>query len=219
MRTAAMLTVLATVASLPLAAQQSDTTRSGATNGPMYGHMGYGHMMQSHAAMMGSAMMGSGMGGYALMSGGMMAGWMRYGMGMDSSTMLPMMRGMAFLPQRLLAERTTLKLTPAQVMRLQSIEQDMRSTHAALWQQARPQMERMALRMEESPPDTAAIQRDYNQATESMSVAHWAIISAALEAREVLTKEQRRQVEASAGPWSSWMMQGAGMGMGALMNP
>lgn len=208
MRTAAMLAVLAAVASLPLAAQQPDSTHS--AMGRADGQPGAGYM--THGAMAHAAMMGGGAAGYGMRSGDMMAGWMRYGMGMDSSTMLPMMRGMAFMPQRLLSERTTLQLTPAEVTRLQGIAQDMQSTHAAMWQQARPRMEQMALRMEESPPDTAAIERDYNRASEAMSVAHWAVISAALKARDVLTNAQRRQVEAAAGPWSDWMMQGAGMG-------
>jgi Spy/CpxP family protein refolding chaperone len=215
MRTAAMLAVLATAASLPLAAQQPDSTHS--AMGHAYGHRGAGYM--THGGMAHAAMMSGGMGGYGMASGGMMVDWMRYGMGMDSSTMLPIVRRMAFLPQRLLAERTALKLTPAQVTRLQAIEQDMQSAHAAMWRQAQPQMERMALRMEESPPDTAAVRRDYNQMSEAMSVAHWSVISAALHAREVLTKAQRQQVDASAGTWSNWMMQGAGIGMGVSRNP
>jgi len=209
MRTISMVTVLATVVTLPLAAQQPDSSM----RGQMHGQMGSGQMMQG--GMMNGGMMGQGMtGGGMMMNGGMMAGWMRYGMGMDSSTMGSMMRNMAFMPQHLLAERDTLKLTPAQVTHLRNIEQTMTDTHAAMWRQAEPHMRGMATMMGSASPDSAALKRDYDAAQSAMAAAHWAMMNGALEARGVLTPAQRRQVEASAGSWShGWMMHG-GMGMG-----
>jgi hypothetical protein len=213
MKTVSMLAVLATVATLPLAAQQPDTSRSGAASGHMpYGHMGSGHMMG--AGMGGSGMMGAGMMHGGMMHGGMgmMAGWMRYGMGMDSSMMGSMMGNMAYMPQHLLAERDSLKLTPAQVTRLQSIEQSMHSVHQAMWQQAQPHMRAMASVMSGSSPDSASLKRDFDAASAAMSAAHWAVVNAAVQARGVLTEAQRHQVESEAGSWSHrWMGSGRAM--------
>jgi Spy/CpxP family protein refolding chaperone len=207
MRTVSLLTVLATVATLPLAAQQPDSSSTGSMRGQMHGQMGPGQMMQG--GMMGQGMMGGGM----MMNGGMMAGWMRYGMGMDSSTMGSMMRTMAFMPQHLLAERSSLKLTPAQVTRLESIQQSMQAAHRAMWSQAQPHMRNLASMMGGSSADSAALKRDFDAAQSAMSAAHWAVVNAVLDARAVLTPAQRRQVETSASAWSSRMMQGGGMGM------
>jgi Spy/CpxP family protein refolding chaperone len=211
MRTVSLLAVLATAATLPLAAQQRDTTRSGAASGHMMGGAGAG---TTHGAMMGSGMTGSGMMGGGMMGGGMMAGWMTYGMGMDSTMAGSMMRNMAFMPQHLLAERESLKLTPAQVTRLESIEQAMQSAHQAMWQQAQPHMRAMTSLMGGSSPDSASLKSNFEAASAAMTAAHWAVVNAAVQARAVLTEAQRREVEASSAAWASGSMMG-GRGMGA----
>jgi hypothetical protein len=213
MRVVSMLTALATVATLPLAAQQVDTSHSGSMSGSagMGARMGSGAMMgagMGHRGMMGNGMTGNGM----WANGGMMASWMHYGMGMDSSVMLPMMRNMAFMPQHLLAERTSLGLSAAQVRRLKSIEQTMQATHEAMWRQAQPHMRDMANMMSGASPDTAAMKSHFDAASSAMSAAHWAIMNGVVEARGVLTPAERRKVEASAGGWASGSMGRGGTG-------
>jgi Spy/CpxP family protein refolding chaperone len=209
-----MLAALATVVTLPLAAQQPDSTRPGASDGHMmYGQMGSGHMSQGrmrHAGMMYGGMMGAGM-----IDGGMMAGWTMYGMGMDSAMAGTMMRNLAFMPHHLLTEQESLKLTPAQVTRLQSIQQSMESAHAAMWRQAQPHMRAMVSSLGGGSPDSASLKRDFDAASAAMSAAHWAVVSAALQARSVLTEAQQRQVESGASEWAAdwWRMGGQWMGM------
>jgi hypothetical protein len=213
MRVVSMVAALAVLAALPLAAQQPDSSRSGSMpgqmpgRGQMHGQMGGGHMMgngMGHAGMMGGGMMYGGM--------GMMAGWMQYGMGMDSSTMWPMMRNMAFMPQHLLAERESLGLTAAQVTRLQAIEQSMQSAHQAMWQQAQPHMRAMATWMWNGSQDTTSLKSDFDAASAAMSAAHWAIMNAAVAARGILTPAQQKKVQAASGTWASHWMMGRGAG-------
>jgi Spy/CpxP family protein refolding chaperone len=214
MRTVSLLAVLATAAALPLAAQQSDTTRAGASTGHMYGQMRSGHMMGGAGTMYGGMMAPGMMGGGMMMGPGSMAGWMMYGMGMDSTLAGSMMRNMAFMPQHLLAERESLKLTPAQVSRLEVIQQAMQSAHQAMWQQAMPHMRSMTAMMGSASPDTSTLKSDYDAASAAMSAAHWSVVNAAVQARAVLTEAQRRQVESTSASWASgWMMSGRGMGM------
>ncbi len=104
-----------------------------------------------------------------------------------------MMGSMAFMPQHLVAMKDTLKLTPDQVTRLTAIAQRATTAHDAALAAAKPHVAEMA-----QATDTAAMKHHFAAAHDAMGQAHWAMLSAAAQAKAVLTPAQRTQVQAMA---------------------
>ena len=109
----------------------------------------------------------------------------------DSTMMRAMMGSMAFMPQHLLAMKDTLKLTADQVTSLNGIAQRAKTAHDAALAAARPHLEEMA-----EAKDTADMKHHFMAAHDAMGQAHWAMLSAAAQAKVVLTAAQRAQVQA-----------------------
>lgn len=103
----------------------------------------------------------------------------------------------AFSPERLLEQRTELALTETQIGRLEQL----RSETAARVDQAMASHEKhraeMAALLASDAPDPQMVRAHFQGAHDSMGTAHWAEMQAALEARALLTEEQRAKVKAA----------------------
>jgi hypothetical protein len=132
--------------------------------------------------------------------GGMMHERRMQGMGMMGmdSMMAPMMRTMATAPQHLLAAKERLHLSADQETRLVAIRDAAKSAHDAAAQQAMMHLGEMADVMRAAAPDTGAVRHHFDAGVRFMSQAHWAMLSAAAQARAVLNDDQRKQVDAMA---------------------
>lgn len=156
--------------------------------------------------------------GRGMMMGGMMGG------GMMGSGMMPMMgQGMGMMatggpgPVTLLRMRDALELTDEQVSRLESIQAEfeegtqshrtgMMASHAAA-----------AEALQGDSPDLDAYQVSLQSAANLMVQLHVAMARAALEAREVLTPDQRQQLD-TRGPEMMRGMMGAYGWRGMMQN-
>lgn len=175
-----MRMLLALTVAVPLAAQQPDSAKKPA--------MPMGHQM------------GPGMMHGERMQGGMMD--MQGMMGM----MGPMMRSMAFAPAHLLERKDALELTPQQVTRLTALRDAMKTTHDAAHAEMQTHMGAMATVMKAASPDSTQLKLHFQGAQAAMGRAHWAMLSAAAQARGVLTDVQRGRVEG----WADAMQMHSG---------
>lgn len=116
-------------------------------------------------------------------------------MGQMMEMMGPMMRTMAFVPDHLLARKDALELTPQQVTRLTALRDAAKTAHDAAHSDMQTHMTAMAQAMKASAPDTAALKQHFQAAQAAMSRAHWAMLSAAAQARALLTDGQRGRVD------------------------
>jgi len=116
-------------------------------------------------------------------------------MGQMMEMMGPMMRSMAFAPDHLLARKDALDLTPQQVTRLTALRDAAKTAHDAAHSDMQTHMGAMAQAMKANAPDTAALKQHFQAAQAAMGRAHWAMLSAAAQARGVLTDAQRGRVD------------------------
>ncbi|PYP38696.1 MAG: hypothetical protein DMD48_08865 [Gemmatimonadetes bacterium] len=116
--------------------------------------------------------------------------------------MAPMMRAMAFTPDHLLARKDSLNLTPQQVTRLTALRDAAQSTHDAAAAEAKAHMDGVGQALMVATPDTGAVKMHFQAAHSAMGRAQWAMLSAAAQARGVLTDEQRARVDR----WANMMM-------------
>lgn len=133
--------------------------------------------------------MGMGMGqGMGQMHGGMQGGGMGM-MGMGG----PMARTMAFAPSRLLERQDVLALTDRQVQQLTALRDATQKSHDeqhALAERYMEEMKKLA-----GSTDSAAVRRAFVGHHEAMGSAHWMMLSAAIQAKRILTEVQRARVE------------------------
>ncbi len=129
--------------------------------------------------------------------------------GMDSM-MAPMMHVMAYTPEHLLREKTTLHLTSDQQAELTTLRDAAKAAHDAAAQQAAMHMREMQQAMDVAAPDTAAAKPHFDAAHRFMGEAMWAMVRSAAQARALLTDAQRKQVDEMAArgmPRGGMMMQ------------
>ena len=110
--------------------------------------------------------------------------------------MAPMMRTMAFTPERLLARKDSLSLTPQQATRLTTLGDAAKTGHAAAAAEAKAHMDALAQAFQSASPDTAALRLHFQGAHAAMGKAHWTMLAAAAQAKAVLTEDQRARVKA-----------------------
>jgi hypothetical protein len=177
--------LLALAIAAPLAAQQPDTAKPAMPMGP-------GMMHRGMPAMAGHDAMGP---------------MMQHMMGMQGmmGMMGPMMRGMAFTPDHLLARKDALELTPQQVTRLTALRDAAKTAHDAAQTDMQSHMQALGQAMKASAPDTNALKQHFQAAQAAMGRAHWAMLSAAAQARAALTDVQRGRVEGWADMMQSHM--------------
>lgn len=117
-------------------------------------------------------------------------------MPMMREMMAPMMRVMAYTPDHLLARKDSLKLTNDQVSKLTAIRDAAKSAHDAAAAVMKTHMDELNKAFQASAPDTAALRAHFEAAHPAMGKAHWAMLSAAAQARAVLTDAQRQKIDA-----------------------
>jgi hypothetical protein len=118
-------------------------------------------------------------------------------MSMMREMMGPMIRVMAYTPQHLLARKDSLKLTSDQVTKLTTIQSATKAAHDAAASDMKTHMGAVAQAFQAAAPDTAALRPHFEEAQAAMGKAHWAMLSAAAQARAVLTDAQRQKVDAA----------------------
>lgn len=111
----------------------------------------------------------------------------------------PMMRAMAFTPDHLLARKDSLNLTPQQITRLTALRDAAKTVHDAAAGDAKAHMDALAQAWSAASPDTVALKQHFQAAHTGMGNGHWAMLSAAAQARGVLNDEQRARVDRWAG--------------------
>jgi predicted transcriptional regulator len=166
--------------------------------------MGPGGGMGGHAMVGGSdAMMGQGMGG-AAMDGGMMG----------------RMQGIRPTPAAILGAAESLKLTPDQKTRLEELARTTNESHQAHMQAAMAAHQKASEASTGDTPDLQAYERGLQEAAGHMVQAQVAMTRGSLDARAVLTSEQRTEMQESMalmGSMMCGMMNGHAGGDGGPM--
>jgi hypothetical protein len=108
--------------------------------------------------------------------------------------MAPMMRGMAFAPDHLLMRKDALALTAQQVTRLTALRDAAKTAHDAAEADGKAHMGAFAQAMQASAPDTGAVRLHFQGAHAAMGKAHLTMLTAAAQAKALLTDEQRGRV-------------------------
>lgn len=143
-------------------------------------------------------MMGQGMMGH----GGMMGHEMMTPMAEEM--MGAAMRVMAFAPEHLLAHRDSLGLSPQQVARLTALRDAAQAAHGSAMTDAQHHLQAVEHQLDAVPLDTAALKVHFEAAHAAMGQAHWAMLSAAAQAKATLTDDQRAKVRAWADSMEAW---------------
>lgn len=110
---------------------------------------------------------------------------------MMGSGMMGSMGAMHAGPGMILRSSEALGLTPAQTEQLEALQERVRSGHQQHMKPAMAAHQTAAAALEGDAPDLDAYSAALNEAADHMVMAHVAMTRAALEAREVLTSEQR----------------------------
>lgn len=154
------------------------------------------------------------------------------GMGMMQGGMMQMMHGqsgmmmgMAMGPGMILGLQESLDLTESQVAQLETLRASARSTMQQHMMQGMQVMRAASEHLDSDSPDLDAYEARLREATNHMVVAHTAMAGAAVEARQVLTPEQRERLsfaremmdEMRPGMMGGGMMN-RGMMDGGMMN-
>jgi hypothetical protein len=124
-------------------------------------------------------------------------------MPMMHEMMAPMMRAMAYSPAHLLARKDSLKLTADQVTKLTALQNTAKAGHDAAVAAIQAHLGPVSQAFLAGAPDTNALRPHFDAAHAAMGKAHWAMLSAAAQARAVLTDAQRQKVDA----WVTAMQQ------------
>lgn len=109
--------------------------------------------------------------------------------------MAPMMSAMAFNPDHILAHQDSLQLTAAQLSRLTALQGAAKKAHENCQAGMKPHMAAIAQGLSAATPDTAALKQHFDAAHAAMEKGHWTMLATAVQARAVLTEEQRARVE------------------------
>ena len=120
-------------------------------------------------------------------------------MGMMREMMAPMMKVIAYAPGSLLAHKDSLNLTADQVTKLTAIRDANKATQDAAASDFKMHMDELTQAFQTAAPDTNALRPHFEAAQAAMGKAHWAGLSAAAQARAILTDAQRQKVDAAVG--------------------
>jgi len=119
------------------------------------------------------------------------------GMGPRMGAMMGMgggMMGMGYAPQRLVDRREALGLTPEQVSRLEALAQQAKQARDKADSLAKGHQDALADLWKQDAPDVNQIRTHAQAAMQAMESAHLAQLTAAAQAKAVLTPEQRGRV-------------------------
>lgn len=143
-------------------------------------------------------MMGPGM--HAMMGPGMHEMMMP----MAEEMMGAAMRVMVFAPDHLLARKDSLGLSPQQVVRLTALRDAAQAAHGSAMTDAQHHLQALEQEISATPLDTAALKVHFQAAHAAMGQAHWAMLSAAAQAKAILTEAQRAKAQAWADSMQAW---------------
>jgi hypothetical protein len=127
-------------------------------------------------------------------------------MPMMRQMMAPLMRVMAYAPEHLLSRKDSLKLTPDEITRLTASQNSAKSAHDAAVADIKTHLDEVSKAFQAASPDTTSLRMHFEAAHSAMGKAHWAMLSAAAQARAALTDAQRQKVDA----WVNAMEQREG---------
>ena len=99
-----------------------------------------------------------------------------------------------YAPDRLMNRRDVLALTPDQVSRLDALAQEAKQARDKAQADAKPQWDQLVDLWKQPTPDIAQIKQHAQAAMQAMEAAHLAQLTAAAQAKAVLTPEQRGRV-------------------------
>lgn len=197
-----VVALLLGIAGAPAGAQQMGGMHPAGGQGRM---MDQG-MMQMCGGMMGGDMMsGGGMAGHGMM-GGMAAG---QGM-MGGTGAMGMMPAGGASPAALLRAGDELALTPDQKTRLEALANEPGEGRQTHMQAAMAARTRATKALSADAPDLQAYQNALEEAASRMVEVHVAVARAALDARAVLTPEQRSKIGEGMRLMGSMMCGGMG---------
>jgi uncharacterized membrane protein len=132
--------------------------------------------------------------------------------GMMQGGMMGMMQTMHPGPGMILGAADQLELTPEQKERLTALRDGMQSAHREHMQAAMASHQAAASALEGDSPDLDVYRAQLETAAGQMVAMHVSVARAALEAREILSAEQRSQLENAV----SMMRHMHGNGMGGM---
>jgi uncharacterized membrane protein len=106
----------------------------------------------------------------------------------------PMMRPMAFAPDHLLMKKDALGLSAQQVTQLTALRDAAKAGQEAAAANAKQRMEALGQAIQSATTDTAALRRQFQAAHDAMGTVHWTMLRTAVQAKALLTDEQRGRV-------------------------
>ena len=106
-----------------------------------------------------------------------------------------MFRMAPFSPTVLLERRSALNLTPEQVTRLSTLENDVRAAHEKAEADARPHREELEKLMQQPAPDVAQVRTHAQAMFQAEQAGRIAALTSTAQAKAVLTPEQRGRVQ------------------------
>lgn len=146
-----------------------------------------------------------------------MPGYGMHGQMMGRGMMGPGMMGMGMHgPGMILALKSPLGLTDAQVQQIQKIRDDARTSVQKDMQQAMQAHQAAMQALMNDNPDTGAYQKNLQQAANDFVAAQVAMAQAYVSARKALTADQRQKLDEGAAMVHALMSQ-RGMMMGGMM--
>lgn len=118
-----------------------------------------------------------------------------------------LMKLMLYTPQHLLARKDPLALSADQITRLTALRDGAKAARDAGEAEAQAHLRELERAAGASKPDTTALKLHFQAAHAALGKAHWAEVSAAAQARWVLSDGQRSQMETWADSMQAWMQQ------------
>ena len=120
--------------------------------------------------------------------------------------------GMMFGPSMLLDERGVLALTPDQVTRLSTLETEVRQARDKTEAEGKPHREELEKLWEQPTPDAAQMRTHAQALMQAHQAAGLTALTAAAQAKAILTPEQRGRVRGWADARGRMMGRGAEWG-------
>lgn len=110
-------------------------------------------------------------------------------------------------PSHLLERRDVLSLTPDQVTRLSTLENELKAAHEKAAAELKPQREELAKLLQQSAPDVAQVRTRAQAVMQAEQAVRLTTLTTSLQAKAVLTPEQRGRVQG----WADGGRMGMGM--------
>ncbi|HEX9705874.1 MAG TPA: hypothetical protein VGA20_11555, partial [Gemmatimonadales bacterium] len=179
----------------PLAAQQAVPTQTSSCGVPGVSAtaperpMGQCSMMQQGACpmMRGSGQLGPGHGAMPMRGGSDGDAW-------SEPALAPIHDALTFCPSRILGQKDVLELTGQQEVRLTDLLESAQRAIEAAQAEAQTQSEALSQALRLGKPDIKDVERTFQALHRALGAAHMVRLRTSIQARAVLTDEQREQL-------------------------